>query len=123
MNVSYLAFEGGSEGRLAAAGRPESQGGGGTRIAVRYYHPSFEGGRMACGGIYRAGDPTIAATNTWPCGTNLRVCTSNGACIAVTVRDTGGMGHNEIDVSASAFQRLAPLATGVIIASAEVINP
>ncbi len=122
VSADYLSFESSGE-RLGTASRTEVNGAGSTRILVRYYHPSFEGGRMACGGVYRAADATIAATNTWPCGTNLRVCTSTGACIVVTVRDTGGMGPNEIDLSASAFQKLATLPTGVISASAEVVTP
>lgn len=111
--------EGRGEGSLFSA--PATPGGG-TRVTVRYYHPSFEGERMACGGEYRADDPTIAATNSWPCGTVLRLC-RGAACVVVTVRDRGGMAANEVDVSAAAFARLGTLGEGVITATAEVIGP
>ena len=93
---------------------------GGTRVTLTYYHPGFEGSRMYCGGVTRADDPTIAATNTWPCGTVLRVCRS-GACITVTVRDKGGMGPNHIDLSAAGFARLGTLADMTVEGTAEVV--
>ncbi len=77
---------------------------------------------MSCGGTYHADDATIAAANSWPCGTTLRIC-REAACIGVTVRDHGGMGANEIDLSAAGFAKLAALSAGMLNATAEVVTP
>ena len=95
---------------------------GAVRATITYYHPSLEGGGMACGGRYRAEDPTIAAATSWPCGTRLRVC-RNSACIVVTVQDSGHMGPNWVDLSASAFRQLAPLADMLVTGTVEVLPP
>jgi uncharacterized protein YgiM (DUF1202 family) len=126
VSAMYLSFDGstppaGAAPVLANVPGATAVGSGSSKVTVRYYHPSFEGSRMHCGGVYRADDATIAATNTWPCGTVLRVC-NGAACVAVTVRDKGAMGPNEIDLSAAAFTKLATLATGVVVASAEVVT-
>jgi expansin (peptidoglycan-binding protein) len=63
----------------------------------------------------------VAATNSWPCGTALRVCTAT-ACVTVTVRDKGGMAANEIDLSPAGFAKLASLSAGQITATAEVVG-
>lgn len=97
-------------------------GGPPVRATVTYYHPSLEGGAMACGGRYRAEDPTIAAATSWPCGTRLRVC-RNGNCVTVTVQDTGQLGPNWVDLSAAAFRQLAPLAESLITGTVEVLPP
>lgn len=122
--AAYLAFDptSGPGGGVTSALSPSATPAAGTRVTVRYYHPSFEGERLACGGVYRADDPTIAATNSWPCGTVLRLC-RGAACVVVTVRDRGGMAANEVDVSAAAFTRLGALGEGVITATAEVVGP
>lgn len=122
--AAYLSFDppSGAGGGVTSVLSPAPAGPGSTRVTVRYYHPSFEGERLACGGVYRADDPTIAATNSWPCGTVLRLC-RGAACVVVTVRDRGGMAANEIDVSAAAFSRLGALGEGVIMATAEVVGP
>ncbi len=119
--AAYLAFDAGGSGVTSVLSAPATPAGG-TRVTVRYYHPSFEGGRLACGGEYHADDPTIAATNSWPCGTVLRIC-RGAACVVVTVRDRGGMAANEIDLSAAAFARLGALGEGAIVATAEVVGP
>ena len=92
-----------------------------VRATITFYHPSFEGSGMACGGRYRAEDPTIAAATSWPCGTRLRVC-RNSACIIVTVQDTGHMGPNWVDLSTSAFRQLAPLAEAMVTGTVEVLK-
>ena len=97
-------------------------GGAAVRATITYYHPSLEGGAMACGGRYRAEDPTIAATTSWPCGTRLRVC-RNSACIVVTVQDSGHMGPNWVDLSTSAFRQLGPLPDMLLIGTVEVLPP
>lgn len=88
---------------------------------ITYYHPSLEGDPMACGGRYHADDPTIAAATSWPCGTRLRVC-HGAACVAVIVQDTGHMGANWVDLSASAFRQLAPLAEMRVTGTVEAIR-
>jgi uncharacterized protein YraI len=95
---------------------------GSTPVTVRYYSTAFEGSRLACGGTFRADDVTVAATNSWPCGTTLRVCTAT-ACVTVTVRDKGGMAANEIDLSPAGFAKLSALSAGQITATAEVVGP
>jgi uncharacterized protein YraI len=98
------------------------QGGGPVAATVTYYHPSLEGGRMACGGQYRAEDATIAAATSWPCGTRLRVC-RNSNCVVVTVQDTGHLGPNWVDLSAAAFRQLAPLSEQLVVGTVEVLPP
>jgi uncharacterized protein YgiM (DUF1202 family) len=128
VNAAYLTFEAApavsSPVLSSSSVSPASLVGapaGATRVTVRYYSADFEGSRMACGGVFRSDDVTVAATNSWPCGTVLRVC--NGApCITVTVRDRGGMATNEIDLSVAGFTRIAPLGAGQITATAEVIG-
>lgn len=93
-----------------------------VRSTITYYHPSLEGGAMACGGRYRMDDPTIAAATSWPCGTRLRVC-YNANCVVVTVQDTGHLGPNWVDLSTAAFRQLAPLAEMLITGSTEVLPP
>jgi uncharacterized protein YraI len=87
---------------------------------ITYYHPDYEGSGMACGGRYRAEDATIAAATSWPCGTRLKVC-RNGNCVTVTVQDTGNMGPNWVDLSASAFRQLAPLPDALVMGTIEVL--
>jgi uncharacterized protein YraI len=91
-----------------------------VRGTITYYHADYEGGAMACGGRYRAEDPTIAAATSWPCGTRLKVC-RNGTCVTVTVQDTGNMGPNWVDLSAAAFRQLAPLADALVTGTIEVL--
>ena len=99
-----------------------SAGPGATRGLVRYYGAEFDGGRMACGGVYRADDPGVAAAVSWPCGTVLRVCTTAN-CLIVTVRDRGLMGPGEIDLAPAGFARLGPLYAGVLSVTVETIGP
>ena len=88
-------------------------------VTIRWYGHDFDGGVLACGGVYSANDPGIAATNGWPCGTRLNVCAA-GKCVAVTVRDRGHMGPGAIDLSEAAFQRLAPIAVGKLNGTLQV---
>jgi hypothetical protein len=104
------------------AAAPATPGAGPVRATFTYYHPSLEGGAMACGGRYRAEDPTIAAATSWPCGTRLRVC-RNANCVTVTVQDTGHLGPNWVDLSAAAFRQLAPLADSLVTGTVEVLPP
>ncbi|MHB8574097.1 MAG: SH3 domain-containing protein, partial [Dehalococcoidia bacterium] len=82
-------------------------------IVIRWYGHEFDGGVLACGGVFSADDAGVAAANGWPCGTHLKVCAA-GHCVAVTVRDRGHMGLTAIDLSAAAFQKLASLDVGAL---------
>lgn len=93
----------------------------GGMATVRYYSRAFEGSRLACGGVFHADDLTVAATNSWPCGTILRLC-KGASCVTVTVRDRGGMAANEIDLSPAGFSRLTSLEAGQISATVEVLG-
>ncbi len=90
-------------------------------ILIRWYGHDFDGGIMACGGIYSADDPMISASTSFPCGTPLKICAS-GHCVNVVVRDHGLMGPGAIDLSAAAFQRLAPLDTGALNGTVQVLT-
>jgi len=75
---------------------------------------------MADGSQFNPNDPTIAAANSWPLGTWLRVC-HQGRCIEVQVRDHGAFGH-ALDLSYAAFSQLAPPSTGVITVTVERVH-
>lgn len=132
VKASYLASEGtpllstSSSPALAAPAVAYSSAtaapAGSTRVTVRYYSTEFEGSRLACGGVFRSDDVTVAASNSWPCGTVLRVCTAT-ACVTVTVRDKGGMAPNELDLSPAGFAKLGSLGAGELTATAEVVGP
>ena len=85
-----------------------------------FYHPSLTGDPMFCGGIYDPGDATIAASTNWPCGTRLRLLTTESS-IDVIVQDTGLLAPMHIDLSEAAFEMLAPLSAGRIAIVIEVI--
>jgi rare lipoprotein A (peptidoglycan hydrolase) len=75
---------------------------------------------MADGTPFNPDDPTIAASNRWPLGTRLLVC--RGAnCVSVCIRDRGGFRH-ALDLSRAAFSRLAPLSSGVISVTIQVLQ-
>jgi rare lipoprotein A len=74
---------------------------------------------MADGTPFNPDDPTIAASNQWPLGTRLMVCHGE-RCIPVCVRDRGNFGH-AVDLSRAAFALLAPLSSGVIDVTVEVL--
>jgi uncharacterized protein YraI len=126
VSAEELRFDNGPAGTPSAtparSPAPAAAGGGPVRATFTYYHHSLEGGAMACGGRYRAEDPTIAAATSWPCGTRLRVC-RNANCITVTVQDTGHLGPNWVDLSAAAFRQLAPISEALITGTVEVLPP
>lgn len=93
---------------------------GSVPITIRWYGHEFDGGVLACGGVYSADDAGVAATVRWPCGTQLNVCYAS-ACVNVVVRDRGHMDAGAIDLSAAAYQRLAPLATGALSGWLQVV--
>src|SRR5437763_1050777 len=55
VNVAYLSFDAPAAPVAAPAGAAltsAASSAGTMRMQVHYYHPSFEGSRMACGGTY-----------------------------------------------------------------------
>ncbi len=89
---------------------------------ITYYHPSLAGGVMFCPphDRYDPSDPNIAAANTWPCGTRLRIWRGE-RFVDVIVQDTGGdLGLNHVDLSEAAFRRLALLPEGRVDVLIEV---
>ena len=77
------------------------------------------GDGMADGTPFNPDDATIAAANRWPLGTALRVC-HRDRCVYVRVRDRGAF-HHAVDLSRAAFALLAPLSSGVIDVTVEVL--
>ncbi len=88
---------------------------------ITYYHPSLAGGPMYCTGkAYDPQDVTVGAAVTWPCGTRLRIWRDE-RFVDVVVQDTGLLGHNHVDLSEAAFQRLAILPEGRVSVLIEVL--
>ncbi len=89
---------------------------------ITYYHPSLAGGPMFCPphNRYDPSDPAIAAAVTWPCGTRLRIWRDE-RYVDVIIQDTGLLGHNHVDLSEAAFQRLAILPEGRVSVLIEVL--
>ncbi|MXX31261.1 MAG: hypothetical protein F4Z51_03290 [Chloroflexi bacterium] len=89
---------------------------------ITYYHPSLAGGVMYCPphSRYDPQDVTVGAAVTWPCGTRLRIWRDE-RFVDVIVQDTGLLGHNHVDLSEAAFQRLATLPEGRVRVLIEVL--
>ncbi len=89
---------------------------------ITYYHPSLAGGVMYCPphNRYDPQDVTVGAAVTWPCGTRLRIWRDE-RFVDVIVQDTGPLGHNHVDLSEAAFQRLALLPEGRVSVLIEVL--
>jgi len=79
-----------------------------------YYDPSLHGSVMANGQVYDRWDPAIAASNSYPIGTLLRVThQETGRHIYVRVADRGSDGLT-LDLSEAAFGRLGGTRSGRI---------
>jgi len=89
---------------------------------ITYYHPSLASGVMFCPphNRYDPQDVTVGAAVTWPCGTRLRIWRDE-RFVDVVVQDTGLLGHNHVDLSEAAFQRLAILPEGRVSVLIEVL--
>ncbi len=103
-----------------------------------FYGGDFHGRPMANGRVFDMHNPAIAASNTWPLGTRLKVSRLPGSVwdaqlppseleeyqrrsIEVVVEDRGRFSH-ELDLSAAAFARLGRPAEGVIHVLIEPLN-
>lgn len=89
-----------------------------------YYGWSMDGTNTASGEIMYQADYS-AAHKTLPFGTRVRVThVDTGDTIVVRIIDRGPYGEGRvIDLSAGAFEALAPLSVGVINVEVEVMNP
>ena len=85
-----------------------------------FYHPSLAGNAMYCGGVYNPNDPTIAASTTYDCGTQLRVWRGD-SFVDVVVQDTGRLPANHVDLSEAAYNQLGLPAEGIIPVRIEVL--
>ncbi len=89
--------------------------------ATWYGGPVFAGKRMANGDPYNEYDPSTAASNLFPPGTELEVTYSK--TITVTVKDTGDFDH-PVDLSRQAFYDLmGSLGAGRVTVEIKVIGP
>ena len=89
-----------------------------------FYHSSLQGDLMANGEPYNQWDPTIAASNSHPLGTRLRVTrVATGESIVVRVADRGGFREPiVVDLSFAAFNELADPDDGRIRVVVEPID-
>jgi rare lipoprotein A len=79
-----------------------------TRLSGSYYHHKFEGRPMACGGRFDSSRLT-AASNRFPCGSQVRV-THRGRSVAVTITDR--CGRCGIDLSRAAAREIGLVPVG-----------
>jgi rare lipoprotein A len=82
-----------------------------------FYADKFVGRPVACQGYPRFSQSGLtAASNTFPCGTKLRVVNRNtGKYVTVTVTDTGGFrAPRVIDLTKKAFRTIGSLDSGVL---------
>lgn len=80
-----------------------------------YYADRFDGRKTANGETFRNSKLT-AASNKLKFGTHVRVTNvENGKSVVVKINDTGKFGKGVIiDLSQSAFKRIAPLTRGIV---------
>lgn len=79
-----------------------------------YYHDNLSGHATASGELYNPNDLT-AAHRTLPLGSRLKVSNKAGDFVVVRINDRGPYHQQRIlDLSRAAFERLAPLGTGVL---------
>ena len=92
-----------------------------------YYYPGDADGsgtRTASGEKFTGNDMT-AAHMTLPFGTKVRVTNpNNNQSVVVTINDRGGFDRlgRVIDLSKAAFQQIAPLSSGVVNVTLEVLS-
>ena len=88
-----------------------------------YYASSLEGHSTSSGEIYWH-EKSTAAHRTLPFGTRLKVENlGNGKTVVVKVNDRGPFVEDRVvDLSRSAFEKIAPLKVGVIKVKITVLN-
>lgn len=94
-----------------------------TRGIASWYGPQFHGKPTASGEIYDQNDMT-AAHRTLPLGSWVRVTNrSNGHSVVVRINDRGPYVHGrEIDLSASAFEKIGSSHHGTMRVKLEVLT-
>ena len=113
---AFVAADNGGAGGSNPGGPP-----GDTLNGVAsFYHRSLAGNPMACGGTYNPNDPTVAASTTYDCGTQLRVWRGD-IFIDVVVQDTGLLPANHVDLSEAGYNQLGLPAEGIIPVRIELI--
>ncbi len=104
---------------------PVSRGSsGGTRGVATWYGADFQGSLMRNGEPFDMYNPGIAASNSHPIGTRLRVTSlTTGYSVIVTVADTGAFRYPIIvDLSWAAFRQIADPDAGVIEVTVEPLR-
>jgi rare lipoprotein A len=87
-----------------------------------YYHESLAGQSTASGEAY-APESLTAAHRTLPLGTRIKVSNEDGEFVVVRVNDRGPYHQQRVlDLSRAAFERLAPLGTGVLFVEFEIFS-
>jgi rare lipoprotein A len=106
---------------LSSRGNRSEQGQSGL---ATWYGQGFHGSQMANGVPFDMTDPTIAASNTYPLGTRLRVTrVATGESIVVTVSDRGAFGNPIlVDLSYAAFSQLGNPSDGVMRITVEPVE-
>mgnify|MGYP003582343301 CR=1 FL=1 len=94
-----------------------------NKAKASYYHSKFNGRKTATGEIYRDHLLT-AASNIYKLGTKLLVTNMrNGKSVIVTVNDRMATHiKGRVDLSRSAFNKIASLSSGVVHVVVEVIS-
>lgn len=90
-------------------------------LFASFYGPGYDGRTTASGTTFRSTEMTCASWD-YPFGTRLRVTnTETGFSVIVTVTDRGPAKHlrAKLDLSQSAFAKLAPLERGIILVRVE----
>ena len=108
----------------AAAPKTDSRWAGYTQSGkASYYASKFQSRKTASGELYDQAKKT-AAHRKLPFGTKIRVTnTKNGKSVTVRVNDRGPFVKGRIvDLSASAFSRIAEMNAGIIDVKIEVIE-
>lgn len=97
--------------------RTESFGSGSRGIASYYWQPQA----VACGGRFNPHAMT-AAHRTYPCGSRVRVTTSNGRSVIVTINDRGPFVKGRIvDLSLAAARQIGMTKSGLTTVTVERI--
>lgn len=100
-----------------------AQSGNGDQLRASYYHSKFNGRKTATGEVYRDHLFT-AASNMYKLGTKLLVTNlKTGKSVVVTVNDRmASHMKGRVDLSKSAFSKIASLSSGLVNVVVEVIT-
>ncbi len=89
--------------------------------SASYYHDKYQGRKTASGEIFSQNKYTCAS-NKYRLGTRLKVTNpKNGKSVIVLVNDTGQLYGRTIDLSKSAFKKIANLKQGIVKVKIQVL--